>query len=614
MAVMIPDDVEEFKTEGEKIFYRFLEAVAKPDGRYLCWYTPDIKGKEPDFLFFCEDVGLIIFEVKDWVLDQIVEANPHSFSLRINGRKDPRKNPFLQARDYVGSVKDKIRKDGLLVSKDPRHLGNPRIPISCGVAFPNISKSEYVQKGLDKVISSEKIFFLDDFHPMSDICGDTSGQCFLRTLQEKFPPIFPFTINPRDMNHLKDVIFPMVRIELPRRAGEDQCGERIDRLRVLDNHQEAIARKYDGGHRIILGPSGSGKTLILVHKAAFLRQYNPKIKSILFVCYNITLVNYIKRLLSEKKVPMGENGVEVFHFFELCSKILGQEIAYEKEELAYYDLIVQETLSKIANSTIRYDAILVDEGQDFSDDMLRVITSILNQKTNNLTIALDEGQNIYRRKQTWKELGVETRGRIHRISFVYRSTREIYEFAAKFIGDNKGSGKSKAGEQRGLFPDLYEYHGPKPQIKQFRDIQEIVAFVAEAIKKLADGEGCPYSDIAVLYTVKSHEGDYEKNIPLMVGAALERKGILSNWVSRDYNSKRSYDVTTNTVTISTIQSAKGFDYSRVFLIGLDLLDSVKCSEEQALNLTYVGMTRARYQLVMPYVRKNDLISRLAACL
>jgi hypothetical protein len=614
MAVMIPNDVEEFGTEGEKIFYRFLEAVAKPDGRYLCWYLPDIKGQEPDFLFFCQDVGLIIFEVKDWALGQIVEANPHSFFLRVNGREEPRKNPFKQAHDYVGFVKDKIREDGLLVSKELRYSGKPRIPISCGVAFPNINKSEYIQRGLDKVISSEKIFFWDDFHPMSDICSDASGQCFLRALQEKFPPIFPFTVNPREVNHLKDVIFPMVRIQLPRRAGEDQCGERADRLKVLDNHQEAIARKYDGGHRIILGPSGSGKTLILVHKAAFLRQYNPKIKSILFVCYNITLVNYIKRLLSEKKVPMGESGVEVLHFFELCSKILDQEIAYEKEELAYYDLIVQETLSKIPNSKIKYDAILVDEGQDFSDDMLRVITSILNEKTNNLTIALDEGQNIYRRKQTWKELGVETRGRIHRVSFVYRSTREIYEFASKFIGDNKRSGESKAGEQRGLFPDLYEFRGPSPQIKQFGGTQEVVTFVAEAVKKTADEEGCPYSDIAVLYTVKSPENGSEKNIPRMVGAALERKGILSNWVSRDYKSKRSYDVTTNSVTISTIQSAKGFDYSCVFLVGLDLLDPVKCSEEQALNLTYVGITRARYQLVIPYVQKNDLINRLGGCL
>jgi ABC-type lipoprotein export system ATPase subunit len=41
-------------------------------------------------------------------------------------------------------------------------------------------------------------------------------------------------------------------------------------MRMLDHHQEALARKYDGGHRIIVGPSGSGKTLILVHTSSFL--------------------------------------------------------------------------------------------------------------------------------------------------------------------------------------------------------------------------------------------------------------------------------------------------------------------------------------------------------
>jgi hypothetical protein len=44
MATMIPGDIEEFGTEGEKVFYKFLEGVAKPDAHYLCWYTPDING------------------------------------------------------------------------------------------------------------------------------------------------------------------------------------------------------------------------------------------------------------------------------------------------------------------------------------------------------------------------------------------------------------------------------------------------------------------------------------------------------------------------------------------------------------------------------------------
>ena len=64
MATMIPSDIGEFETEGEKTFYKFLEGVAKPDAHYLCWYLPEVNGKEPDFLLYSDEVGLIIFEVK----------------------------------------------------------------------------------------------------------------------------------------------------------------------------------------------------------------------------------------------------------------------------------------------------------------------------------------------------------------------------------------------------------------------------------------------------------------------------------------------------------------------------------------------------------------------
>ena len=614
MATMIPSDIGEFGTEGEKAFYRFIEGVVKPDAHYLCWYTPDINGNEPDFLLYCEDVGLVIFEVKDWNLSQIEEANPQYFLLKIREKTESRKNPFQQAHDYLISIKDKIQKDGRLISTEPAFHGNPKIPLSCGVVFPNINKYEYTEKGLEKVIGTEKIFFWDDLYPDSEICKDPSGQCFLRALIERFPPRFPFKINLKEQNHLKEIIFPVVKIELPRRGQEETCKDEIDRLKVLDNHQEAIALKYDGGHRIIMGPSGSGKTLILIHKAALLRNYNPNIKNILFVCYNITLVNYIKTLLSDKKVPLGENGVEVLHFFELCSKILEQQIAYEKEESDYYDLIVAETLSKIPGSNLKYDAILVDEGQDFSDDMYKVVTSLLNEKTNNLTIALDEGQNIYHRRQSWKDLGIQAKDRLHRVSYVYRCTKELHEFSSRFIGSNGGPPVSSAAQQYGMFPDLYEYHGPKPQIKQFKSIEEIVESASDKIKKLVEQGECSCSDIAILYTMKSTQHSPEIHIPHMIGKALEKRGILYNWVSEDYRSKRSYDVTTDTVTVSTIQSAKGFDYSRVFIIGLDLFDPAKGSEAELRSLAYVAITRARYELFIPYIKKSDLISKLLACL
>ncbi|MCZ2418182.1 MAG: NERD domain-containing protein, partial [Burkholderiales bacterium] len=379
MATMIPADIAEFKTEGEGRFYHFLEQVAKPDEQYLAWYTPDINGMEPDFLIYAKDIGIVIFEVKDWVLEQIVKADSHTFILQSGTKTEAKKNPYHQARQYYEQTIDKIKKDKRLVSKEPIHHGNPKIPIHYGVVFSNINRYEYMQKHLDSVIDKDKVFFWDDIHPESDICTDTKGKTFHRVLKDKFPPKFPFTISDSEISHLRQLIFPSVCIELPERKKEAGYAVHQKHVQMLDHHQEAIARKFDSGHRIITGPSGSGKTLVLVHKAGFLKQYNPSIKNILFVCYNITLVNYIKRLLAGKKIPLGENGVEVMHFFELCSRITGENVHYEKEDKAYYETVIELALAKADECPLKYDAILVDEGQDFSDDMYRVLVALLNR-------------------------------------------------------------------------------------------------------------------------------------------------------------------------------------------------------------------------------------------
>jgi superfamily I DNA/RNA helicase len=70
------------------------------------------------------------------------------------------------------------------------------------------------------------------------------------------------------------------------------------------------------------------------------------------------------------------------------------------------------------------------------------------------------------------------------------------------------------------------------------------------------------------------------------------------------------NATTNILTISTIHSTKGFDYACVFLVGLDLLEENGWSKEQIRNMTYVAITRARYQLFVPYIKECSLINRL----
>lgn len=614
---MIPDEIQVFTTDGERSFFRFLQSYAKPDDRYTAWYLPDILGREPDFLLYAPDTGLVIFEVKDWALDQIIAADPQFFTLYMEGKEERRKNPLQQIREYFGQVMDKIKEDGYLVSKDSRSYGQVKVTVNSGVVFPNINKHEYEQKGLHHVIPSDRIFFWDDLHPQSPICNDTTGQCFRDSLERMLKVKPHFSITGKELNHLRQLIFPQIRIDLPPRQAQQTRAQEAHRLKLLDHHQESIARQYDGGHRIITGPSGSGKTLILVHRAALLKRYNPAIRNILFVCYNITLVNYVRRLLSDKHVPLGEGGVEVLHFFELCGRITGEEIPYEKADTEYYDMVIQDTLDKLPGSPLKYDAVLVDEGQDFSDDMLRIVMALLNPATNHLAIALDENQNIYKRRRSWKELGIQVQGRrVHRVTWVYRNTQEIADFAAALVGNVTLSAPEPTdttGHQGRLFPETFEApHGAPPDIRAFPDYEAIASWVAETIGHLSAAEGYPLSEMAVIYTMKTPENDPDMNLPLLIGKELDKKGLLHNWISEDYRAKRSYDVTTESVTISTIHSVKGFDYACVFLLGMDWLAPGRWTEEQIRRLAYVGVTRARERLFISYCTNNNLIEKILA--
>jgi len=609
MAIMIPDDIEQFNTYGEEAFYRFLASVAKPDEHFLVWYTPAINDSEPDFVLFCREIGLVIFEVKDWRLDQIKEVSPKKFKMELGSNVEYRTNPYEQAKVYFHKIKDCLTKDGRLSSRDGQYLGKPKIPISCGVVFPNINSLEYRERfDNDRIIPCNKIFFWDDLNTYSDL-HEPTGKNFLESLKKRFEPIFPCQLSPKELSCLREILYPCIRIQTVDRGPSLELKAHDEKIRLLDHHQEVIARKFDNGHRIITGPSGSGKTVVLVHRAVFLKKYNPSIRKILFVCFNSTLVNYIRRLLSMQGASLGTSGVEVLTFYELCERLTGEKVLHENQDSMYYELITDEALDKEIPLEMIYEAILVDEGQDFSDSMLQVVTRCLNKKTNVLTIALDEGQDVYHPKRSWNKLGIQAKGRSKRLEKVYRNTKEIAEFAARFRGaTNDRSDESNV--QISLFPDLQVSRGPCPILRQFSSCDKIIEFVVQEIRRLVDAGVFPLSEIAIVYTTKRPNPELD-TIPSMFTSALDQAGILNKWLSEDYRTRRSHDITTNNVTITTIHSAKGLDYACVFLVGLDELKPCdRWVEEQINNLAYVGITRARYQLYITYVEHTELIKKI----
>jgi len=135
-------------------------------------------------------------------------------------------------------------------------------------------------------------------------------------------------------------------------------------------------------------------------------------------------------------------------------------------------------------------------------------------------------------------------------------------------------------------------------------------FLAKKIDQLVTMEGYPLSEIGVLYTTKDLSGNPDGLLPDILREKLSEHGLLSNWVSEDYKSKKAYDITTDSVVISTIHSLKGFDFAALFVLGLDFLTPGRWSEEQITRLAYVAITRARYRLYIPYISENHLIERI----
>ncbi len=614
MAIMIPADCDEFETNGECKFYEFLEEVAKPDPNYIVWYSLEIEKRKFDFLLFNREIGLVVLEVKDWLLEEIIKADKKTVKRRTARGEEENKNPFEQADGYKYAIMDKIRKDGRLVNE----RGKIKIPLNTGVIFTNIKKSEFLGFHYDAIFDIDRMFFWDNLHE-SNISFDLSGSSFSKIVKEMFPPLFKFKLTDKEIDLLRIIIFPEISINLPCRTNLMTLEKKKKHLIYLDKSQESIARQLSDGHRIIKGPPGSGKTIVLVHKAKFIKNNRHRIKSILFICYNLTLVGYIKRLLKNDKIPIGRDGVEVYSFYDFCGTILKEDIEHKKDEL-YYQTITDMVIDELKRCPQkRYDAVLIDEGQDFSDEMFKVVMMLLNEGTNNLTIAMDDNQNLYKRNQSWKELGIHASGRRTRLlKDVYRSTVELVDFFNEWLRkkNNQSEIRDVSNIQTEMFPGFNEFHGPPPLIEKMDCENSYIEFIINTVIDFNKKDGIPLSEIAIVYFSKDFGSPASSSMVATIIDSLDSKGIFNFWVSEDIRAKKSYDITRDCVTVSSIHSIKGFDFSCVLLVGLDSIqnDYTRWSDGQINNLVYVAITRARDSLIIPYLNKTKVIERLIDCL
>ncbi len=167
----------------------------------------------------------------------------------------------------------------------------------------------------------------------------------------------------------------------------------IDKL-TKDQYQIIHYLKYKK-RVIISGCAGSGKTLLAVEKA--IRLQKSGLKS-LIVTYNPYLAQYIRKLVKP-------SSVQVFDFTNLIYSIIGKE-PYATNEwhegIEPMDTELDVAFNLINENNINFDAIIVDEGQDFKELWWLIIEEISSNSSEQiLYIFHDDQQSLIPIKSTY---------------------------------------------------------------------------------------------------------------------------------------------------------------------------------------------------------------------
>ena len=369
------------------------------------------------------------------------------------------------------------------------------------------------------------------------------------------------------------------------------------------------------GRWLLRGVAGSGKTAALVAQALRLRAEHRAWR-ILFLCFNASLASELRRQLP------GDPRTEVATFHDWAQSLLaaygvpippppGRGVEWDRYWTQDMPRLLLRAFEDGRLPARSYQAVLVDEGQDFAGDWYRALLHALDPATDTLTIAVDEAQNIYRRKIDWRDIGFD--GQTRWLGTNRRTPPPIFAAACRLIRDlpDPLASPSAAARQASLRSDPLPdpLASPSAAARQAslatgdrppaimrcdsfdRSREHALGWIRERVAR-----GVPPGDILLLGVSRLDM--------ITVNAWLNSKGIAA-WLPAETERAQG-------VRVSTIHGAKGLDADSVLLIDAHHLETR--DGDEARRLLYIAMTRARRDLCISYFRDTPLMDDLVrAC-
>lgn len=583
-------------TSGEKRLARRLEAYLEDD--YLCWYDIPVgrKNRYPDFIVLHPARGILFLEVKDWRLENIKKLSKSRVELLTNNGRVTVANPIEQARQCAYQVINMLSQDSELVAQSGDYKGKLKIPYGYGVVFPNITKIQ-----LNKALTEDGMQVLPDHLVLckDEMAESIDGEVFQEHLWGMFNYTFSQKLSLPEIERIRWHLFPELRIEgsqgnlfIEIEDDDREVPPTIPEIiKVMDLQQEQIARNLGDGHRVIHGVAGSGKTMILGFRALQLAEVLKK--PILVLCFNVSLAARLRHYVLEKQI---ENRVQVYHFHDWC----GQQIkTYHCDvpdgEAPYWERQVSAVINGVEKEQIpraQYGAVLIDEGHDFEPDWLQLITQMVDPATDSILLLYDDAQSIYKKRSgidfSLSSVGIKARGRTTILKLNYRNTKEILDFAYKFAKEFITEAESDDDHIPVISPQSAGTSGPTPVFRQFDEQNKELNYITRCVKKwLADGQAA--GEIAILVPTNK--------LAQTISQCLQQAGV-ANLCMDSKENKKAYDPKQELVSVLSLHSSKGLEFETVILAEINRIQYVAEELSDQVRLMYVGMTRAKSQLLI----------------
>lgn len=488
------------------------------------------KDGEADFVLAHPELGMLVVEVKgggiayDAQTDQWTTTNSDQDKFRI-------RNPAVQA---TTSKHELLRK----VKRDPR-WGSRFINARIGVIFPDCRVTRDLAMNLPRsaVAGVAELPDLGDWMQRRLAGPDDDGS-------SGSDPI-----GTDGMTVLDDLFAHSFQLEVPFAATLLQADSE---LRLLTERQAVVLQYLDHHRRLAIpGAAGTGKTSLATEKA---RRLASDGKRTLLLCYNRPLAVHLRAALGDRK------NLEVANFHSFVAKLARRaklkppdtDRDVKQADGAWGNTLL-EALGKLPEE--RFDAIVVDEGQDLDEGWIEGVETLLRDPAEGvLYVFYDDNQKVHGQATS---LESHLRKSDVTLNRVLRNTRPIAE------------------SYRALLPQGIAIDGPNGPVVEFREISgSATDALLGTLSELIESREIAPGEIAILAPDKSSA---ER---LIVG------GRIGIWRVADAES-----LLPGRLMCDSVRRFKGLERQVVVL----LHPSHYCSEVEML---YVGMSRARTLLVL----------------